>query len=347
MSAYGGSPEGLDIAALHRFFEGAVNGTAGPLHAELLHGGRSNLTYRVTDGRSTWVVRRPPLGGLTPSAHDIGREFRVAAALWGSGVPVARTVALCEDASVIGTPFSVVEHVPGQVVRTQAELERLSPAETLRCGHALIDVLARLHAVPHRAVGLGDFGRPAGYLFRQVRRWCDQWERVSTRPVADVETLHARLAAGVPAESGASIVHGDYRIDNAILDPAEPSEVRALVDWEMATVGDPLADLALHLVYRDPAFDPVLGGSAASTSHRLPHVRDLAEHYARVTGRDLTRLGFYLGLGYFKIAVIAEGIHARHRQGLTLGDGFETVGQAVPLLAAAGLRALKGKEALL
>ncbi|MGI5143094.1 MULTISPECIES: phosphotransferase family protein [unclassified Streptomyces] len=344
MSAHGAGPEGLDVAALHRFFESTVEGTAGPLHAELLHGGRSNLTYRVTDGTSTWVVRRPPLGGLTPSAHDIGREFRVAAALWDSGVPVARTVALCEDASVIGTPFSVVEYVSGRVIRTQAELECLSAAETLRCGHALIDVLARLHAVSHRAVGLGDFGRPEGYLSRQVNRWCDQWGRVSTRPLADVEALHARLAAVVPADSGASIVHGDYRIDNAILDPAEPSEVRALVDWEMATVGDPLADLALHLVYRDPAFDPVLGGSAASTSHRLPHPRDLAEHYARLTGRDLTRLGFYLGLGYFKIAVIAEGIHARHRKGLTLGDGFETVGQAVPLLAAAGLRALKGKE---
>ncbi|WP_406724527.1 phosphotransferase family protein [Streptomyces sp. GD-15H] len=346
MSAQTESPEGLDIAALQKFLETKAAGVDGPLHAELLHGGRSNLTYRVTDGTSTWVVRRPPLGGLTPSAHDMGREFRIVAALRDSGVPVAGTVAPCEDASVIGAPFSVVEHVPGRVIRTQAELHSLSPADITRCGAALIDVLARLHGVDYRAVGLEGFGRPEGYLPRQVQRWRDQWERVSTRPLTDLDTLHARLAAAVPAESGASIVHGDYRIDNAILDPADPAEIRALVDWEMATLGDPLADLGLHLVYRDPAFDPVLGGSAASTSHRLPDVRDLAEHYARLTGHDLAQLGFYLGLGYFKIAVIAEGIHARHQQGLTVGDGFETVGQAVPLLAASGLRAMNGKGML-
>ncbi|MEV7731740.1 phosphotransferase family protein [Streptomyces sp. NPDC088921] len=343
MNAQAQGPEGLDLTALQRFLETAETGVNGPLQAELLHGGRSNLTYRVTDGTSTWVVRRPPLGGLTPSAHDMGREFRVVAALRGSGVPVAGTVALCEDASVIGAPFSVVEHVSGRVIRTQAELHSLSPAEITRCGIALIDALARLHEVPHHAVGLADFGRPVGYLSRQVARWLNQWERVSTRRLADLETLHSWLADAVPAESGASIVHGDYRIDNAILDPADPAKIRALVDWEMATLGDPLADLGLHLVYRDPAFEPVLGGSAASTSPRLPDVRDLAEHYARVTGHDLAQLGFYLGLGYFKIAVIAEGIHARHQQGLTVGEGFETVGQAVPLLAAAGLRAMSGK----
>jgi aminoglycoside phosphotransferase (APT) family kinase protein len=326
--------EGLDLAALAKFLE------TGALSGILLQGGRSNLTYRVTDGVSTWVVRRPPLGGLTPSAHDMGREFRVVRALRDTDVPVARTVALCEDVSVIGTPFSVVEYVPGQVIRTHSDLHAL-PAGAIRgCGLALIDVLARLHAVPYQAVGLTDFGRPDGYLTRQVRRWQDQWTRVSTRPLPDLDALHARLAAAIPPESGSAIVHGDFRIDNAILDPERPAEIRALVDWEMATLGDPLADLGLHLVYRDPAFDPVLGGAAACTSERLPSVRELAEHYARRSGRGLGPLGFYLGLGYFKIAVIAEGIHARHLRGLTVGAGFETVGRAVPLLAAAGLRAL-------
>ena len=343
MNPLDASPEGLDLAALRKFLETSASGPGldGPLRGELLQGGRSNLTYRVSDGVSTWVVRRPPLGGLTPSAHDMGREFRVVRALRDTGVPVARTVALCEDASVIGTPFSVVEYVPGQVLRTHTDLRSLSTNEIVRCGLALIDVLARLHAVPYQEVGLEDFGRPAGYLARQVDRWRDQWARVSTRPLADMEALHARLAKAVPTETGASVVHGDYRIDNAILDPADPASIRALVDWEMATIGDPLADLGLHLVYRDPAFDPVLGGAAASTSDRLPSVRELAEHYARRSGRDLAPLGFYLGLGYFKIAVIAEGIHARHLKGLTVGEGFETVGQAVPLLAAAGLRALR------
>lgn len=336
------SPQGLDLAALQRYFEAHVPETAGPLRAELLHGGRSNLTYLVTDGHSRWVVRRPPLGVLTPSAHDMGREYRIVAALQGTGVPVARAVALCEDPDVLGAPFCVVSHVAGTVLRTREDLHALPQADIDRCATALVGVLARLHAVPYEEVGLSGFGRPEGYLARQVRRWRDQWGRVATRELPDLDTLHERLAAEVPAESGAAVVHGDYRIDNAILAPADPGTVRALVDWEMATIGDPLADLGMTLVYRDPAFDPVLGGSAASTSDRLPSPRDLAEHYARASGRDLGQLAFYVGLGYFKIAVIAEGIHARYRAGMTVGHGFDVVGDAVPLLAAAGLRALAG-----
>ncbi len=192
----------------------------------------------------------------------------------------------------------------------------------------------------HRAVGLEGFGRPDGYLARQVRRWRDQWDHVQTRELTDLEALHSHLVQLTPIESGAAIVHGDYRIDNAILDPDDPGSIRALVDWEMATVGDPLADLGLHLVYRDPAFDAVLGGSAASTSPDLPTASTLAETYARASGRSLDGLSFYLGLGYFKIAVIAEGIHNRHLQALTVGSGFENVGDAVPQLVAAGLRAV-------
>jgi aminoglycoside phosphotransferase (APT) family kinase protein len=202
-----------------------------------------------------------------------------------------------------------------------------------------VDVLARLHQVEPGSVGLDGFGQPEGYLARQVRRWHSQWQRVQTRPLPDIYALHARLAEACPAESGASIVHGDYRIDNAILDHADLAKIRAVVDWEMATLGDPLADLALHLVYADPAFAPVLAG-AASTSDRLPAAADLAQRYASVSSRDLAHLDFYLGLGYFKIAVIAEGIHARHQRGMTRGAGFDHVGDAVAPLAAAGLRAL-------
>ncbi|MBN6038357.1 phosphotransferase family protein [Amycolatopsis sp. 195334CR] len=331
--------DGLDLPALERFFGEHVPGFAGGLSAELVQGGRSNLTFVLADGRRRWILRRPPLGELTPSAHDMGREYRVVAALAGSGVPVAGAVALAGP-EVLGVPFSVVEHVDGRVIRTTGELHALAPAEITRCAHAVVDVLARLHEVEPRAVGLADFGRPEGYLGRQVRRWYDQWERVRTRSLADLDTLRERLAEACPAESGASIVHGDYRIDNTILDGDDAGVVRAVVDWEMATLGDPLADLGLHLVYADPAFAPVLAGAAASTSDRLPSPDDLAERYARASGRDLANLRFYLGLGYFKIAVIAEGIHARHRKGLTRGEGFEHVGAAVAPLAAAGLRAL-------
>jgi aminoglycoside phosphotransferase (APT) family kinase protein len=330
---------GLDLPALQRFFDAKVPG-AGQLRAELMHGGRSNLTYRITDGRTSWVLRRPPLGGLTPSAHDMAREYTVVAALHGSGVPVARAVVLGGDPGVIGVPFSVVEHVDGTVIRTRDELHVLSDSEIDRCALGLVDVLAALHAVDPVAVGLGGLGRAEGYLARQVRRWQDQWRRVATRELADVETLHAWLTGHCPAESGAAIVHGDFRIDNAILDPADAGTVRALVDWEMATLGDPLADLGLHIAYSDPAFDPVLGGSAASTSPRLPPAEALVERYATASGRELPDMAFHLALGYFKSAVIAEGIHARHVQGMTVGTGFETVGAAVPLLAAAGLAAL-------
>ncbi|TDE11159.1 phosphotransferase family protein [Jiangella asiatica] len=334
-----GGVDGLDSRALERYFTECVPGFRGRLTARLLQGGRSNLTYRLTDGRTAWVLRRPPLGGLTPSAHDMYREYRVVSALGDSPVPVARAVAFA-DAGVLGVPFSVVEYVDGPVLRTQAQLHALPSADIHRCAFGLVDVLARLHAVEPASVELADFGRPQGYLGRQVRRWNDQWHRVSTGRLDDVDTLHARLADACPTECAVSIVHGDFRIDNAILDPRDPAVVRAIVDWEMATLGDPLADLGLHLVYSDPAFEPVLAGSAASTSRRLPAAADLAQRYADSTGRDLAGLAFYVALGYFKIAVIAEGIHARYRQGLTRGTGFDTVGDAVAPLAAAGLRAL-------
>ena len=345
-----GSPvlAGLDLPALQAWFDATVP-DAGMLQAEIVHGGRSNLTFRLTDGRAAWVLRRPPLGGWTPSAHDMAREFRVVAARADGDVPVARAVALCEDPSVLGVPFLVAEFVDGHVIRSRDDLDALSDADVDRCAFTLVEVLGKLHAVDPVAVGLGTFGRPAGYLGRQVRRWHDQWTRVATpesiAAIPDVGVLHAELAQACPAESGASIVHGDYRIDNTIVDPDDPAVVRAVVDWEMATLGDPLADLGLYLAYLDPAFEPVLGGAAAATSPRMPTADDQAAHYAAVTGRDLSDLEFYLGLGYFKAAIIAAGIHARHVQGHTVGEGFDAAGTAVAPLAAAGLAALRDRRA--
>ncbi len=333
----------LDLSRLRGFLAAHIP-LAGEVRAELISGGRSNLTYRVRDDESDWVLRRPPLGELTPSAHDMEREYRVVAALAGTAVPVARAVAYCGDPAIIGAPFAVVEHVAGRVIRTRDDLTDLTDTDVHRCAFALVDTLVDLHAVDPPSVGLQTFGRPGGYLRRQVRRWHDQWTRVATRDLPDIEALHARLVERCPADSGSAIVHGDLRVDNAILDADDVGTVRALIDWEMSTLGDPLADLALHVVYRDPAFDPVLGGQGAACSNRMPSADELVQRYVARSGRDPGSLSYVMGLGYFKSAVIAEGIHQRFVAGHTVGTGFETVGAAVPQLAAAGLAALGARS---
>jgi len=330
---------GLDLPALQKYFETHVPETQGPLTAQLIQGGRSNLTYRVSDGTGRWVVRRPPLGFLTPSAHNMEREYRVMAALQGSAVAVPRTRAYCADESVIGAPFTVVEFVDGRVLRTQENVAALSPKQAERCIEGQIAQLAELHDVDYRAVGLGGFGRPDGYLRRQVDRWRSQWQLVATRELPGLLRLHHALEAEIPTESTAAIVHGDFRVDNTILDREDAGVVRAVLDWEMSTIGDPLADVGLLLAYRDPAIEGLLH-RPASSSPAFPNQDALAEQYARASGRDMTGLSFHVALAFFKIAVIAEGIRQRHLSGHTVGSGFEDVGRAVPALVRAGLTTL-------
>ncbi|MFE3060269.1 phosphotransferase family protein [Nocardia sp. NPDC059239] len=334
-------PEGLDLLALNRYFANHVSSVKGELRASLLAGGKSNLTYLVTDGTSKWVLRRPPLGPLTPTAHDMAREYRVVEALHGQGVPVAEPVALCEDVEVIGVPFAVVSYVEGRSLQDGHEAAALSTAEARSCSQALVDALADLHAVDFDEVGLSDFGRPAGYLVRQVRRWHSQWTRVATRELDQLDRLHDALVAALPEQAGETIVHGDYRLDNTILDAQDVGRINAIVDWEMATLGDPLADLGLLLVYWDPRTEPVLGvRHAPSANPGFLTADELVERYAQRTGHRLEHLEFYRALGYFKLAVIAEGIHQRYLAGKTVGDGFQTVGDAVPVLVDAGLGVL-------
>ncbi|MGY1632031.1 phosphotransferase family protein [Geodermatophilus sp. SYSU D01186] len=331
---------GLDLDALAAHLAAHGVQPAGPLTAELIAGGRSNLTYAVTDGASRWVVRRPPLAGLTASAHDMVREHRVTSALQGTAVPVARPVSLCEDESVLGAPFTVVEWVDGVVVRDREDLAALSDDALARTTTGLVDVLVALHAVDVDAVGLAGFGRPEGFLTRQVALWRRQWDSVHTREFPDLERLHALLADRVPARSEVAVVHGDYRIDNAILDRDDPGTVRAVVDWELSTLGDPLTDVALMCVYRHPALDVVLGIPAAWTSPRLPAPDALAEAYTRSSGRALGDWPFYLGLAHLKLAVIAEGIAHRAHAGADAGRDARRAADAVPGLVAAGLDAL-------
>jgi len=336
------SPEGLDLTALDRHLRDVGIPRHGELRAELISGGRSNLTFLVYDDASKWVLRRPPLHGLTPSAHDMVREYRVVAALEDSRVPVARAVTMRADDSVLGAPFQMVEYVPGRVVRYADELAALGDRQTISgCVDALIRVLADLHAIDPAAVGLADFGRPDGYLERQVRRWGSQWDlvRLDDDPRdADVSRLHAALGEALPPQSRSSIVHGDYRIDNTMLDATDAETVRAVLDWEMSTLGDPLSDAALMCVYRSPMFD-LVHVNAAWSSPLMPSADELAQRYSVASGQPLGHWDFYMALAYFKVAIIAAGIDYRSRQGSGAADA-DKVGEAVAPLIAAGLDAL-------
>ncbi|MFG1791041.1 phosphotransferase family protein [Nocardia sp. NPDC049149] len=332
---------GLDLPALQRYFDAEVPGTTGPLTAALLKGGKSNLTYRIGDGVHDWVLRRPPLGPLTPTAHDMAREYRIVAALQGTNVPVAQAIALCEDTEVIGVPFAVVSFVDGHVLQDGDQTAALTVEQARACSEALVDTLAALHAVDYAAVGLAEFGRPAGYLARQVKRWRGQWDRVATRELDSLDRLTDALGRSIPEQAGETIVHGDYRLDNTIVARTDFGSIAAVVDWEMATLGDPLADLGLLQVYWDARCEPVLGvRHAPSANPGFLSVDEVAERYATATGYPLDQLPFYRALGYFKLAVIAEGIHQRFLAGKTVGDGFAQIGAAVPLLLDAGSESL-------
>ncbi|QKJ20709.1 phosphotransferase family protein [Microbacterium hominis] len=304
---------------------------------DLITGGKSNLTYRLR-GRAgdeaplDWVLRRPPLGTLTPSAHDMGREYRVVHALQGSPVPVAPSIALGDDTDVLGVVFAVYGFVAGRSIQSADEARAMPVAERAEASLALATGLAALHQVDAAAVGLGAFGRPDGFTARQVTRWAGQWERVRTRELPVVAKLADELAARVPPAQRASILHGDLRLDNAILAPQSP-RILAFVDWEMAALGDPLTDLATLLVYADRVIEPVLGVPHLDRAGGFPSQRELAAAYARASGLSLDDLDFYLALAYLKLAVIAEGIHHRFLAGDTVGEGFATAGAAVePLL---------------
>jgi aminoglycoside phosphotransferase (APT) family kinase protein len=324
------APPGVDLERLRAFL-----GSAGPLRAELVAGGRSNLTYVLTDGASEWVLRRPPLGHVLATAHDMAREHRVLAALADTPVPVPKTYVLCTDPDVLGAPFYLMEKVDGTVYRTAEQTERLGAERATALAHELIDVLAALHCVDPGAVGLGDFGRPAGFLDRQVRRWQRQLAASRSREIAGIEELSEALAGSVPETQRPAIVHGDYKLDNVIVGP--DGSIAAVVDWEMATLGDPLCDLGLFDVYWDGGIAEMVAGSSVG----FPSGTELRARYAAATGLDLTPLPWYEALGCFKLAVISEGIHYRFLRGQTVGEGFAEIGDMVAPLVAAGLERLR------
>jgi aminoglycoside phosphotransferase (APT) family kinase protein len=336
-------PKGIDVARVTRWFTEHAPGAAPPLSFDLVAGGRSNLTYRVTDTAGhAWVLRRPPLGQVLATAHDMGREHRIISALAPTDVPVPPVVGLCTDESVNGAPFYVMGFVEGLVARDSAAAGSLPVPARTRAGEQIADVLARIHAVDPDEVGLGDLGRKDGYVERQLKRWHGQWQKSQTRELPVVDEVHAALAARVPAQGPATIVHGDYRLDNCLV--AEDGSIAAVLDWELCTLGDPLADVGLLLVYWSEEGDSHRALLDAPTMlPGFPSRAEVVERYAAASGRDVSNIDYFVALGYWKLACILEGVYARFKGGV-MGEssGFEGFAAQVEILAEAARATVEG-----
>jgi aminoglycoside phosphotransferase (APT) family kinase protein len=316
----GGGLAGIEAGAVDRWLAGVLPTAEPPFSYELITGGHSNLTYAVTDiAGQRWVLRRPPLGPLLPTAHDMAREFRILSALAATPVPVPAVVALCQDGSVTGAPFYVMAAVDGIVVRDEPIAERLLDEPARRnAGLSIAATLAAIHAVDPAAVGLGDLGRPGDYIARQLRRWKRQLDQSKTRELPALDRLVAQLEERRPAQRLTTIVHGDFRLDNCIIGP--DGAVRAVLDWELCTLGDPFADLGLVLVYwNEPGDDLRVTPDSPTALPGFPGRAELLERYAQITGQPLPDLDFYVAFSYWRLACINEGVLARYEAG-GMGD---------------------------
>lgn len=307
---------GIDAAAVERWLLDNVAGVRAPFSYARIGDGRSNLTYRVSDAAGRPIIlRRPPLGETLATAHDMAREHRVIAALGATSVPVPDALGLCDDPSVTGAPFFVMSLIEGDVLNSPASADPYDTAQRRALSESLVDVLVELHAVDVEAVGLGDFGRHDGYIERQLRRWTRQWNDSKTRELPLVDDVAARLAARIPKQQRTSLVHGDYRFGNVIVDP-DSLQVVAVLDWELSTLGDPLADIGYLAVQWNPDHprqnDPAPAGGFLSFDEGV-------ERYAAASDLDLADIGFYVGFQYWRSAVILEGVYARYLHG-QMGD---------------------------
>ncbi|WP_415977157.1 phosphotransferase family protein [Rhodococcus sp. 077-4] len=314
------------------------------LDVRLLAGGRSNLTYVLSSsaGRE-WILRRPPIGSRLETAHDMGREVTIQRALSDSAVPVPRIVFYDADADHAGGSYYIMDRVVGDVLRTDAEFSALEQRHRDPLSYEYIDALAALHTVDYTSLELENFGRPSGYLERQVRRWTKQFAASKSRELPLVEQLGSALAERIPHTCAHAIVHGDFRFDNMIIGVDPSPRIAAVLDWEMSTLGDPLTDLGLvHLFWSGwEGIDNPIAGTPSSHSG-YPSFEDIAERYAVSTGFDLDGLGWYSSFAFFKMAIILEGIHLRFTNNETVGEGFENIGTMVAPLAERGLAALSG-----
>jgi aminoglycoside phosphotransferase (APT) family kinase protein len=349
---------------LERITTGADPAIVGPLLADVLHdprwldcdvalvsGGKSNLTYRVACDAGEVILRRPPLGNVLPTAHDMVREHRVLTALEGTSVPVPRVLHLGDADSSLGSPFYVMERVLGHICRNAlppgyAE----TPAERRAVGEALVDVLAELHTVQPAAVGLSEFGRPEGFMERQLRRWSKQWEASKIDELPALDALRDELVRTRPPQRASAIVHGDYRLDNTILHPTVPGRIVGVLDWEMSTLGDPFADLGALLTFWSEDSDPEVLNAArivapVTAAEGFPSRAQVIERYAARTGFEVSDVDWYQAFAFFKLAVVCQGIAARAAGGSMVGSGFDEAQRLVAPLVDAGHHVLSGRRA--
>lgn len=321
---------------------------SGPLVAERISAGHSNETFVIRKGIQQWVLRRPPRGPLLPTAHDVIREYRVLSGLIKTDVPVPQPLLACEDTAVIGVPFYLMSKAEGVVIRNEIPSQFDTPEKRGELTSTLVEALVKLHAVDWEAVGLANLGKGQGYLERQLRRWSDQLERAKTRPLPELDVVTEWLKAHLPISPAPTVVHGDYRIDNVMYAKNEPIRIVAMLDWEMATLGDPLADLGYLLSFWREAGDPSpvfkddLG--AVTSAQGFPTRAEIIEQYSRLSGRnvDMQNTAFYIALAIWKLAILLEGSYNRHLAGTTDDPFFSLLGEGVPALGRRALEVCNG-----
>ncbi|HNS85693.1 MAG TPA: phosphotransferase family protein, partial [Parvularculaceae bacterium] len=324
----------FDEAALERYMKKNVDGFKGPLDVKKFKGGQSNPTYLLATPKRKYVLRRKPPGKLLPSAHAVDREYRVMTALGAMGFPAPRTFALCEDPEIIGTAFFIMDFVEGRIF-WDASLPEAAPKERRALFFELVDVIADLHRIDYGKAGLSDFGKPGNYFQRQIDRWSKQYKAAETAEIPAMNSLIEWLPGAIPADEAVSIVHGDYRFDNVIFD-AKKSKARAVLDWELSTLGHPLADFTYFLMVWH--FPPTIRGGLAGLDLKalgIPSLNDAAARYCEKTGRDsLADFDFCLAYNMFRLASIAQGVYARALQGNASSPEGVKMGESVPPLAA-------------
>ena len=320
--------KGINAERLNAWFGSHVEGAIPPLDFELITGGHSNLTFRVTDSEGArFVLRRPPTGAVIATAHDMGREHRIISALQGTPVPVPPALGLCEDAEINDAPFYVMGYVDGIVLADETiTAEKILPEHRGRLGERVVEVLAALHAVDADEVGLGNLGRKEAYIPRQLKRWRTQWEKTKTRELAPMDQVFEGLQQRMPEQVGATIVHGDYRLGNML--STEAGEIAAVLDWELCTLGDPLADLGYLLnnwgepgetgpLARGAAMSPTSAGGFLSRA-------EVVSRYESLTGRDATQIAYYQAFQFWRLAAIVEGVLSRYLKGVMGDDDANT-----------------------